>query len=156
MPAPQSAKPLDQAHDLENGTGTSARGTNIGRGMKKIGVIAVALVGALLISVANGAARTSDASHCQYAKLFRGWQGVHGTIYLRLAITPRNPTACRVWDGKYFGGGRLFREKLGTGVMFCKLLDKSGSQRVTLGVFADTPKAGHAFCRAFHPHWTRL
>ena len=124
--------------------------------MQKIAVITVALAAALAISVSTGAARTSDASHCQYGKLFRGWQGVHGTIYLRLTITPRNPTSCRTWDAKYFGGGRLFREKLGTGVRFCKLLDKTGSQTVTAEVFGDTAKAGHAFCRAFHPRWPRL
>lgn len=123
--------------------------------MKKVAVIAVALVAALVISVTNGTAKPSDASHCQYGKLFRGWQGVHGMIYLRLAITPRDPTACRVWDGKYFGGGLLFRKKLGTGVRLCKLLDKTGSQTVTVGVFADNPKSGRVFCRKFHPGWPR-
>jgi hypothetical protein len=124
--------------------------------MKKVAVFAVALVAALGISVASGIARTSDASHCQYALLYRGWHGVHGTIYLRLAITPRNPLACNTWNGKYFVGSRVFRKKLGTGVMFCKLLDKTSSQTVTVGVFADTPRAGRAFCRAFHPSWRRL
>ena len=113
--------------------------------MKKVAVSAMALV-ALVIPATNCAAKTSDASHCQYGKLFRGWQGVHGSIYLRLTITPRNPTACRTWDGKYFGGGLLFRKKLGTGVQFCKLLDKTSSQTVTIEVFADTPNAGRAFC----------
>jgi hypothetical protein len=124
--------------------------------MKKVAVIAVALVASLLISVTNGAATTSDASHCQYGKLFRGWQGIRGVIYLRLAITPRNPTACRTWDAKYFDGGLLFRKKLGTGVRLCKLLDKTSSQTVTVGVFADKPKAGRAFCRKFHSSWPRL
>jgi hypothetical protein len=124
--------------------------------MKKIGGIAVVLLAALVVSVTNGAARTSDASHCQYGLLYRGWQGVHGLIYLRLAITPRNPLACGAWNGKYFGGGRLFRRKLGSGVMLCKLLDKTSSQTVTVAVFADTPKAGHLFCRKFHPSWPRL
>lgn len=124
--------------------------------MKKVAVIAVALVAALVVSVSTGTARTSDASHCQYGKLFRGWHGVHGTIYLRLAITPRNPTACRTWNAKYFGGGLLFRKKLGTGVRLCKLLDKTSSQTVTVGVFADKQKAGRTFCRTFHPSWPRL
>ncbi len=125
--------------------------------MKKVPVIAVALVAALVVSVTASTAATSGASHCQYAKLFRGWQGIHGSIYLRLTIKPRNPIACRTWDAKYFpGGGLLFRKKLGTGVMLCKLLDKTSSQTVTVGVFADTPKAGRAFCRAFHPSWRRL
>jgi len=125
--------------------------------MKKVAVIAVVLVAALVVSVANGTARTSDASHCQYGKLFRGWRGVHGNIYLRLTITPRNPTACRTWDGKYFtGGGLLFRKKLGTGVRICKLLDKTSSQSVTVAIFADTAKSGRTFCRAFHPSWPRL
>jgi hypothetical protein len=125
--------------------------------MKKIAVITAVLVAALVIPVTNGTARTTDASHCQYAKLFRGWQGVHGLIYLRLTITPRDPVACRTWDAKYFtGGGLLFRKKLGTGVRMCKLLDKSSSQSVTVAIFADTPKAGHAFCRAYHRGWPRL
>jgi hypothetical protein len=124
--------------------------------MKKVAVIAVALAAALIISVTNSAAKTSDASHCQYGKLFRGWHGVYGTIYLRLTITLRNPTACRTWDGKYFGGGLLFRKKLGTGVRLCKLLDKTSSQTVTIGVFADTPESGRAFCRTFDPGWPRL
>ena len=124
--------------------------------MKRIAVIAVALVAALVISVTNGTAKTSDASHCQYGKLFRGWQGVYGRIYLRLTITPRNPTACGTWDAKYFRGGLLFRKKLGTGVTFCKLLDKTSSQTVTVRVFADKPKAGRVFCRTFHPSWPRL
>jgi hypothetical protein len=124
--------------------------------MNKVAVVAVALVAALAVSVVNGTASTSDASHCQYGKLFRGWQGVSGSIYLRLTITPRNPTACRTWDAKYFGGGLLFRKKLGTGVRFCKLLDKTSSQTVTVGVFADKPTAGRAFCRAFHRSWPRL
>jgi hypothetical protein len=124
--------------------------------MKKVAVIAVALVAALVIPVTNGAAKTSDASHCQYGKLFRGWQGIHGTIYLRLTITPRDPHACGTWDAKYFRGGLLFRKKLGTGVTFCKLLDKTSSQTVTLGVFADKAKSGRAFCRTFHPTWRRL
>jgi hypothetical protein len=124
--------------------------------MKKVAVIAVALVAALVISATNGAATTRDASHCQYGKLFRGWQGIHGTIYLRLAITPRNPIACRMWDAKYFGGGLLFRKKLGSGVTLCKLLNKTDSQSVTVRVFADAPKPGRAFCRAFHPNWPRL
>jgi hypothetical protein len=124
--------------------------------MKKIAVIAVALAVALVIAVANSTATTSDASHCQYGKLFRGWQGIHSTIYLRLAITPRNPKACRTWQGKYFkDSALLFRKKLGTGVRFCKLLDKTSTQTVTVGVFADTPKAGHTFCRKFHPGWPR-
>jgi hypothetical protein len=124
--------------------------------VKKVAVFAVALVAALVISVANSTARTSGASHCQYGLLYRGWQGIHGSIYLRLAITPRNPTACRTWDAKYFKGGLMFRKKLGTGVRLCKLLDKTGSQSVTVGVFADTPKAGQTFCRKFHPSWPRL
>jgi hypothetical protein len=124
--------------------------------MKKVAVIAVALVAALVISVTSGVARTSDASHCQYALLYRGWHGIHGSIYLRLAITPRNPLACNAWNGKYFGGGRVFRKKLGSGVMFCKLLNKTSSQTATVGVFADTSQAGRAFCRAFHPSWPRL
>ena len=124
--------------------------------MKKVAVIAVALVAALGIAVTTSSARTSDASHCQYGKLFRGWQGVHGTIYVRLTITPRNPTACRTWDAKYFQGGLLFRRKLGTGVRFCKLLDKTSSQTVTVGVFADKPSAGRTFCRKFQPSWPRL
>lgn len=124
--------------------------------MKKVAVIAVALVAALVISVTSSTARTSDASHCQYGKLFRGWQGVYGSIYLRLTITPRNPTACRTWDAKNFGGGRLFRKKLGTGVRLCKLLDKTSSQTVTVGVFADRPRSGRIFCRKFHPSWPRL
>jgi hypothetical protein len=124
--------------------------------MKKIAVIAVALVAALAVSAGSGAARTNDASHCQYGLLYRGWQGIHGTIYLRLAITPRNPLACGNWNGRYFNGGRLFRKKLGTGVMVCKLLDKTSSQTVTVGVFADTSTAGRLFCRKFHPRWPRL
>jgi hypothetical protein len=124
--------------------------------MKKIAVVTVVLAAALAVAVANGTATTSDASHCQYGKLFRGWQGVHGTIYLRLAITPRDPVACRTWDAKAFQGGLLFRKKLGTGVRFCKLLDKSSSEAVTVQVFADTSKAGHLFCRKFHPSWPRL
>jgi len=124
--------------------------------MKKVAVIAVALVAALVISVTNGTAKTSDASHCQYGLLYRGWHGVHGSIYLRLTITPRKPTACRTWDAKYFKGGLLFRKKLGTGVMFCKLLDKTSSQSVTVGVFADQAKSGRLFCRTFHPSWPRL
>jgi hypothetical protein len=124
--------------------------------MKKIAVVAVAVLSALVISVADGTAKTSDASHCQYGLLYRGWQGVHGTIYLRLAITPRNPLACGTWDAKYFRGGRVFRKQLGTGVMFCKLLDKTSSQTVTASVFADTPKSGRTFCRVFHPGWQRL
>ena len=124
--------------------------------MKKIAVIAVALVAALVISVANGTTKTSDASHCQYALFYRGWQGIHGMIYLRLAITPRDPHACGKWDAKYFNGGLVFRKKLGTGVMFCKLLDKTSSQTVTVGVFADKPKSGRAFCRTFHRSWPRL
>lgn len=124
--------------------------------MKKIAVIAVALVATLVLSAATCAAGTSDASHCQYGKLFRGWQGIHGTIYLRLTITPRDPKACGTWDGKYFGGGRLFRKKLGTGVSYCKVLDKTSSQTVTVGVFADKARDGHAFCRAWHPSWPRL
>jgi hypothetical protein len=124
--------------------------------MKKIAVVAVALVAALVISVATSTAKTNAASHCQYGKLFRGWHGVYGSIYLRLTITPRKPTACRTWDAKYFGGGLLFRKKLGTGVMLCKLLDKTSSQSVTVGVFADTSKSGRAFCRTFHPGWPRL
>lgn len=124
--------------------------------MKTVAVIAVALVAALAISVTGGTAKTSDASHCQYGLLYRGWQGIYGSIYLRLSISPRNPTACGTWDGKYFRGGRLFRKKLGTGVMFCKLLDKTGSQSVTVGVFADKPKSGRTFCKKFHPSWPRL
>lgn len=116
----------------------------------------VALVAALCISVTSGTARTTDASHCQYGKLFRGWQGIHASIYLRLTITPRNPHACPTWDARYFNGGLLFRKKLGTGVSYCKLLDKTSSQTVTVGVFADTRKAGLAFCRAFHSSWPRL
>ena len=124
--------------------------------MKKVAVIAVALVAALGISVATSTAQTRDASHCQYGKLFRGWQGIHGSIYLRLTITPREPTACRTWDAKYFNGGLLFRKKLGTGVRYCKILDKTGSQTVTVGVFADKARDGHTFCRAWHPGWPRL
>ncbi len=124
--------------------------------MKKLTAIAVALVAALVVSVTASSATTSAASHCQYGKLFRGWQGVHGSIYLRLTITPRNPKACRTWDGKYFGGGLLFRKKLGTGVVLCKLRDKTGSQTVTVAVFADTAKAGQTFCRKFHPGWPRV
>jgi len=123
--------------------------------MKKVAVIAVALVAALVISVTTGTAKTSDASHCQYGLLYRGWHGIHGSIYLRLTITPRKPTACGTWDAKYFRGGRLFRKKLGTGVMFCKLVDKTSSQTVTVGVFADKPKSGRTFCRTFHPSWPR-
>lgn len=122
----------------------------------KIAVIAVALVATLAVSVTSGAARTSDASHCQYGKLFRGWQGVHGTIYLRLTILPRDPIACRTWDARHFKGGLLFRKKLGTGVRICKLLDKTGSQSVTVAVFADTPRSGRIFCREFQPGWPRL
>lgn len=124
--------------------------------MKKSAVVAVALVAALVVAVTNCTATTSDASHCQYGKLFRGWHGVHGTVYLRLTITPRNPTACRTWDAKYFGGGLLFRKKLGTGVSACKLLDRTSSQTVTAVVFADRPATGQAFCRAFHPSWPRV
>ena len=124
--------------------------------MKKLAALTLALVAALVISVAAGTAKTADASHCQYGKLFRGWHGVHGNIYLRLTITPRDPKACRIWDGKYFEGGLLFRKKLGTGVTVCKLLDKTSSQSVTVAVFADTPKSGRVFCRAFHPGWPRL
>ena len=124
--------------------------------MKKVAVIAVALVAELVVSVTNCTATAGDASHCQYGKLFRGWQGVHGTIYLRLTITPRNPTACRTWDAKYFQGGLLFRKKLGTGVRLCRLLDKTSSQTVTVAVFADKPAAGRTFCRKFHPSWPRL
>jgi hypothetical protein len=124
--------------------------------MKKVAVIAVVLVAALGVSATNSAARTSDASHCQYGLLYRGWHGIHGTIYLRLAITPRNPLACGAWDAKYFKGGRVFRAKLGTGVRQCRLLDKTSSQTVTVGVFADTTKAGRTFCRTFHPGWPRL
>lgn len=123
--------------------------------MKKVAVIAAALGAALTISVTACAAKTSDASHCQYGKLFRGWHGVYGTVYLRLTITPRGPTVCRTWDGKYFGGGVVFRKKLGTGARLCKLLDKTGSQTVTIGVFADKPTAGRAFCRTFHRSWLR-
>jgi hypothetical protein len=123
--------------------------------MKTIALITVALA-ALVIPVTNGAAKTADASHCQYGKLFRGWRGVHGNIYLRLTITPRDPKACRTWDGANFKGGLLFRKKLGTGVSLCKLLDKTSSQSVTAAVFADTPKSGRVFCRAFHPGWPRL
>jgi hypothetical protein len=123
----------------------------------KIAVIAAALVATLVVSATSGAAKTSDASHCQYGKLFRGWQGVRGTIYLRLTILPRDPLACRTWDARYFnGGGLLFRKKLGTGVRICKLLDKTGSQSVTVAVFADTPRSGRIFCRAFQPGWPRL
>lgn len=124
--------------------------------MKRVAVIAVALVAALAISVTTSTAKTSDASHCQYGKLFRGWQGIHGTIYLRLAITPRKPTACRTWDAKYFKGGLLFRKKLGTGVSYCKILDKTSSQTVTIGVFADKARDGRTFCRVWHPSWPRL
>jgi hypothetical protein len=125
--------------------------------MRTIAGIAVAAAAALAIAVSTGSAATRDASHCQYAKLFRGWRGVHGVVYLRLSITPRNPIACRTWDAKYFsGGGLLFRHKLGTGVRFCKLLNKTSSQTVTVTVFADKPAAGHGFCRAFHPKWPRL
>jgi len=124
--------------------------------MKKVAVVAVALVAALVVAVTNSTATTRDASHCQYGKLFRGWRGVHGLIYLRLTITPRDPIACRRWDAQYFDGGLLFRKKLGTGVSLCKLLDKTSSQSVTVQVFADTQKAGRAFCRAFHPKWPRL
>jgi hypothetical protein len=125
--------------------------------MKKIALIAIALLAALVISVANGTAKTtSGASHCQYGLLYRGWQGVHGTVYLRLAITPRNPLACGTWNGKYFNGGRVFRKKLGTGVMYCNLRSKTSSQTATVGVFADTQKAGRLFCRKFHPSWPRL
>jgi hypothetical protein len=117
---------------------------------------AVALVAALVISVTSCTATTTDASHCQYAKLFRGWRGVYGTIYLRLTVTPRGPTVCRTWDGKYFGGGVVFRKKLGTGVRLCRLRDGTSAQTVTIEVFADTPGAGRAFCRAFQPSWPRL
>jgi len=123
--------------------------------MKKIVLIGMALVAALLVSVTNSPAKTSDASHCQYGRLYRGWQGIRGTIYLRLTITPRNPLACGTWDGKYFKGGRLFRKKLGSGVRFCTLLDKTSSQTVTVAVFADQAKSGRIFCRAFHPSWPR-
>lgn len=124
--------------------------------MKKIAVFAVTLAAALAFAVASSTATTNDASHCQYGRLYRGWQGVHGTIYLRLTITPRNPLACGNWNDKYFVGSRMFRKKLGTGVMLCKLLAKSGTQSTTVAVFADTSKAGKAFCRAFHPGWQRL
>jgi hypothetical protein len=124
--------------------------------MKRAAVVAVVLVAALVVSVASSTATTRDASHCQYAKLFRGWRGVHGMIYLRLTITPRDPIACRRWDAQYFAGGLVFRKKLGTGVRLCKLLDKTSSQSVTVQVFADTQKAGRAFCQAFHPKWPRL
>jgi len=124
--------------------------------MKKLAAIAVALVAALVVSVTVSTATTADASHCQYGKLFRGWQGVRGSIYLRLTITPRDPKACRTWNGKYFGGGLMFRKKLGTGVVQCKLLDKTNAQSVTVAVFADTPKAGQAFCHKFHPGWHRV
>lgn len=124
--------------------------------MKRSAVIAVALAAALVVAVANCSAETSDASHCQYGKLFRGYQGIHGTIYLRLAITPRNPTACRTWDAKYFRGGLLFRKKLGTGVRYCKLLDKTSSQTVTVGVFADKAQDAQKFCRVWHRSWPRL
>lgn len=124
--------------------------------MTRIAVIAGALVAALVVSVATSTATTGAASHCQYGLLYRGWHGIHGTIYLRLAITPRKPTACGAWDAKYFRGGRLFRKKLGTGVMLCKLLDKTATQTVTVGVFADSSKSGRTFCRAFHPNWPRL
>lgn len=125
--------------------------------MKKAAVIAVVCATSLVLAVANGTAKTGAASHCQYGKLFRGWSGVHGSIYLRLTITPRNPTACRTWDSKYFtGGGLLFRKKLGTGVSLCKIRDKTSSQAVTVEVFADKSQAGRAFCRAFHPRWPRL
>jgi hypothetical protein len=123
---------------------------------KSAAVIATALIAALALAVANGTATTSDASHCQYGKLFRGWQGIHSTIYLRLAITPRDPKACRTWDAKYFKGGLLFRRKLGTGVRFCTILDRTSSQSVTIKVFADKAKAGRTFCRAWHPGWRRL
>jgi hypothetical protein len=129
----------------------------LGDEMKKIAVIAVALVAALVVSVTSSPAKTSDASRCEYAKLFRGWQGVHGVIYLRLTITPRQPTACRTWAARYFrGGGRVFRKKLGTGVRLCKLLDKTSSQTVTVGVFADQAKAGRTFCRKYEPSWPRV
>jgi hypothetical protein len=124
--------------------------------MKKIAVIAVALVAALAVSVTNGAAKTSDASHCQYALLYRGWHGVYGTIYLRLTITPRNPLACGAWNARYFRGGRVYRTRLGTGVRYCKLLDKTSSQTVAVGVFADRPRSGRTFCRRFQPSWPRL
>jgi hypothetical protein len=125
--------------------------------MKRIALIVVAFVAALVVSVSCGAAGTSDASHCQYAKLFRGWQGIHSTIYLRLAITPRNPTACRTWAAKYFNGsGLLFRKKLGTGVSYCTILDKASMQSVTINVFADTAKAGKRFCHVWHTSWRRL
>jgi hypothetical protein len=124
--------------------------------MNKIAVIAVALVAALVFAATNSTATTSDASHCQYGLLYRGWHGVHGAIYLRLTITPRNPLACGNWNDKYFGGSRMFRRKLGTGVTFCKLLAKTGSQTTTVAVFADTSKAGRTFCRVFHPSWPRL
>jgi hypothetical protein len=127
----------------------------LGEEMKKVAVIAVAVLAALVISVATGSAKTSDASHCQYGKLFRGWQGVQGTIYLRLTITPRNPIACRTWDAKYFKGGLLFRKKLGTGVRLCQLLDKTSGQTVTVAVFADKANSGRVFCRKFHPSWPR-
>jgi hypothetical protein len=125
--------------------------------MKRIALIGVALVAALVVSVSCGFAGTTDASHCQYAKLFRGWQGIHSTIYLRLAITPRNPTACRIWIAKNFNGaGLLFRKKLGSGVSYCTILDKTSSQSVTIKVFADTAKAGQRFCHVWHTSWRRL
>jgi hypothetical protein len=124
--------------------------------MRKVAVVAVAVVVALAISATNSAAKTSGASHCQYGLLYRGWHGIHGSIYLRLTITPRSPTACGTWDAKYFRGGRLFRRKLGTGVMLCKLADRTSTQTVTVGVFADTATSGRTFCRTFHPGWPRL
>ena len=124
--------------------------------MKRLAVFAVAVLAALVVSAASGTAKTSDASHCQYGKLFRGWQGIHGSIYLRLTITPRDPLACGAWDAKYFKGGRLFRKKLGTGVRYCKLLDKTSSETVTVGVFADKARDGRTFCRVWHPSWPRL
>lgn len=123
--------------------------------MKKITVVVVAFVAALVVAVTGSTASTSDASHCQYGRLYRGWQGIHASIYLRLTITPRNPLACGNWNDKYFGGSRMFRKRLGTGVMSCKLLDRTSSQSVTVAVFADTSKAGRMFCRAFHPSWPR-
>lgn len=143
--------------DLSAAVGGSLGALRTIRRVKKIALVTVVLAAALVVPVTNGTAKTTDASHCQYGKLFRGWHGVHGNIYLRLMITPRNPKTCRTWDGKYFeGGGLLFRKKLGTGVRICKLLDKTSSQSVTVAVFADTPKAGHVFCRAYHPGWPRL
>jgi hypothetical protein len=120
--------------------------------MKKIAVIAVALVAALVVSVANSTATTSDASHCAYGKRFPG----KGVIYLKLALTPRASAACGTFNARYFKGGRVFRKKLGTGVSYCRISHKTSNSQAVIGIYADSPASGRAFCRTFHPSWPRL